>query len=261
MSIGSFLKTSTLAYAVSGGDIVDTTIHRMTGAMPSRSGTMPQKKENLLSQNLRPVKRSLQVTLPAEKLQQPLDKVQPTTTTTTNVTNDDEELLFDLYESPCFLKASNDAFNHQDYQEFGLMCNETFFGGCNYDNMTALQQDLNSKSVVHWIVVFDYEVYFTGDPIPAAYDVETIILEQLSEIAGLNGCTTPKVTSTASRTTNHKEEGGVGGLTIDNGYRRRQMMEYMHDFSEEELSIMMAISSENNNKLDPHYSECIEEIF
>jgi hypothetical protein len=228
--------------------------------MPSSIDDIPPQQQNLLSRNILPEKRTFQRTLSAES-QETLDATPPTTTT--NVTNDDEELFFDLYESPCLLKASNDAFDYQDYQEFGLMCSENFFGGCNYDNMTDLQQDLNSESVVEWTIVFDYEIYYTGDPIPAVDHVETIILEHLSATTGLNGCsakesniTVPTVSLTSSGAVN-----GAGGLATDIGYRRRQTMEYIHDFSEEELSRMMALSSDPNNMLDPDYSECFEEYY
>lgn len=266
MSARSWLRTSPLPDTIHHGEIVDTSFHRMTRVMPSPLDTIKitKQQQNLLSANMRPFERSLQLPLPAEP-QEPLNP--ELLTTAANVTNDDEGFFFDLYESPCLLKASNDAFDYQDYQEFGLMCNATFFGGCNYDNMTALQQDLKSDSVVEWTIVFDYEIYYTGDPIPAVEQVENIILEHLSEITGLNGCsgekhnagadsTTQTGSVTSSRVTNDRQAEAL----IDKGYRRRKTTEYTHDFTEEELSRMMAISSDPTDLLDPDHSKCFEEI-
>lgn len=215
-------------------------------------------------------KRSLQFNLPAEDMP---SAEESTWNATTN--DDDDDFFFDFIESPCVVKASNDAFSFQDYQEFGLLCNETFFGGCNYDSMDDLQQNLESaaeNAVVEWTIVFDYEIYYAGDPIPAVDHVETIILKHLSEIIGLNGCLeedetlgddntsiTPAATVSASRAGNYGHGRGQSAYVSqasDIGYRRKTM-EYVHDFSEEELSRMAAISSDPSDVLDPDYSEYI----
>jgi hypothetical protein len=120
--------------------------------------------------------------------------------------------------------------------------------------------------VVQWTIVFDYEIYFTGDPIPAVEQVENIILDHLSEITGLNGCsgeeynegadsTNQTGSMTSNRATNHVK---VETL-IHKGYRRRKTTEYIHDFTEEELSRMMAISSDPTDLLDPDHSKYSEE--
>lgn len=237
--------------------------HTMTVAMPPPLLDAMSQPENAL--NNRSVKRSLQLSLPS-------DESTDTAQTPNNNTTGDDEPFFDLYESPCLVKASNDAFSYQDYQDFGRMCNETFFGGCSYDDVADLQQDLDTESVVEWTIVFDYEVYYTGDPIPAVDHVETIILEHLSEITQLNRCLEEE---------NDNNEAGGGGTTVttvaslssgrvgilgregiapekevasDNGYRRRTT-EYIHDFTDEEFSRMVAISSDPGDVLDPDYSE------
>jgi hypothetical protein len=208
-------------------------------------------------------------------------------------TDDDEEelLFFDLYQSPCIVKASNDEFTVADYQAFTVMCNETFFGGCLYDTLQELEQEKatsSTSSIVNWTIVYDYEIYYDADmadPIPAIQHLETIVLEHLSEITGLNeeNCDLEQGNVTSVTEDQGKEEdftisfmssngggrmGSYGAEEVegddyrlrrflrDNYHRPRKVTEYLHDFTDEELSRMLAISSDPSDELDADHRKC-----
>ncbi|KAL3925770.1 MAG: hypothetical protein SGILL_000188 [Bacillariaceae sp.] len=187
----------------------------------------------------------------------------------------EQPLFFDLYESPCVVKASNDAFEYSDYETFSLMCNETFFGGCHYESVAEIKQDQDSQesNIVEWKIVFDYEIYYTRDPIPAVEHMESIVLEHMSEITGLNGCgggddgeeEKEDISDIAfTRVENNDTETGTSATTTmgrvgayDGGYRRKAQSktnkEYFHDFTDDEMERMMAISSDPSDVLDPDH--------
>jgi hypothetical protein len=177
-----------------------------------------------------------------------------------------EHLFFDLYESPCLVKASNDAFSYQEKEEFLTMCNETFFGGCQYETLGDMVQDVQSEAVVEWMIVFDYEIYYTQDPIPAVDHLESMLLEHLSEVTGLNGCDDDGQDDTSDIAFNrvddaHHHNGTTTATAMgrgsDYGYRQRkaQTKDYIHDFSDKEMERMVAISSDPTDQLDPDHSE------
>jgi hypothetical protein len=42
---------------------------------------------------------------------------------------EDEDDYFELYESPCLVRASNEEFSPEEIDNFAP-CNKTYFGGC-----------------------------------------------------------------------------------------------------------------------------------
>jgi hypothetical protein len=273
--------------------------------------------------------------------------------------DDDGLSYYDLYESPCrtLIRASNDeldeaiiisneeniiSYNSNQMINSGAKllfdemeyCGTTFFGGCQYNNLTELitqinnndnvdieneeEQDINSipshHSFVNWTVFFDYEIhyidvsnnershhsndvnedndalviineqrtnitatsaassrtkmktsemlrqpqrrrkeqqqqqdqytYHRGDPIPAVEYLETIVLEHLSEVVGLTrrDCDDGISSSSSSSSSNSSSNTTEG---------------YHHDFNDNELDRMMAISSDPVDLLDPDYGKCI----
>ena len=279
-----------------------------------------------------------------------------------NDADDDDDGLsyYDLYESPCrtLIRASNDeldeaiiisneeniiSYNSNQMINSGAKllfdemeyCGTTFFGGCQYNNLTELitqmnnndnidieneeEEDINSippyHSFVNWTVFFDYEIhyidvsnnershpsddvnedndalviineqrtditatsaassrtkmktsemlrqpqrrrkdqeqqqqqqqdqytYHRGDPIPAVEYLETIVLEHLSEVVGLTrrDCDDGSSSSSSSNSSSRNTAG------------------YHHDFNDNELDRMMAISSDPVDLLDPDYGKCI----
>lgn len=227
--------------------------HNNAVAMPSYKLSHQQQHQNHQHRSV----QSLQVDADSEPVEQPL--------------------FFDLYESPCVVKASNDAFEYSDYETFSLMCNETFFGGCHYESVAEIKQDQDSQesNIVEWKIVFDYEIYYTRDPIPAVEHMESIVLEHMSEITGLNGCgggddgeeEKEDISDIAfTRVENNDTETGTSATTTmgrvgayDGGYRRKAQSktdkEYFHDFTDDEMERMMAISSDPSDVLDPDHSK------
>jgi hypothetical protein len=87
----------------------------------------------------------------------------------------------------------------------------------------------------------DQYTYHRGDPIPAVEYLEMIVLEHLSEVVGL---------------TRRDCDDGVGiSSTISSSSRNTER--YHHDFNDNELDRMMAISSNPVDVLDPDYGKCI----
>jgi hypothetical protein len=275
-----------------------------------------------------------------------------------NDAGDDELSYYDLYESPCrtLIRASNDeldesiiinneeniiSYNSNQMINSGAKvlfdemeyCGTTFFGGCQYNNLTELITQINNNddidieneeedeedidiissyhSFVNWTVFFDYEIhyidvsnnershhsndvnenkdaliiineqrtditattvssrtkmktsemlrqpqrrrkdqeqeqqdqytYHRGDPIPAVEYLETIVLEHLSEVVGL---------------TRRDCDDGVGIIIISSS-SSRNTGRYHHDFNDNELDRMMAISSDPVDVLDPDYGKCV----
>ena len=275
--------------------------------------------------------------------------------------DDDGLSYYDLYESPCrtLIRASNDeldeaiiisneeniiSYNSNQMINSGAKllfdemeyCGTTFFGGCQYNNLTELitqmnnndnidieneeEEDINSipsyHSFVNWTVFFDYEIhyidvsnnershhsddvnedndalviineqrtditatsaassrtkmktsemlrqpqrrrkdqeqqqqqqqdqytYHRGDPIPAVEYLETIVLEHLSEVVGL---------------TRRDCDDGISSSSSSSSNSSRNTEGYHHDFNDNELDRMMAISSDPVDLLDPDYGKCI----
>jgi hypothetical protein len=80
--------------------------------------------------------------------------------------------------------------------------------------------------------------YHRGDPIPAVEYLETIVLEHLSEVVGLT-----------------RRDCDVGGGSSSSSSRNTGR--YHHDFTDNELDRMMAISSDPVDVLDPDCGKCI----
>eukprot|EP00536_Pseudo-nitzschia_multiseries_P001302 jgi/Psemu1/322015/estExt_fgenesh1_pg.C_160020 len=131
------------------------------------------------------------------------------------------------------------------------------------------------QSFVNWTVVYDYEVHYIdsyrsrsststststplpgsestamrhsnyreqqeqhrGDPIPAINHLETIVLEHLGEVVGLSR-------KECSNSNNNK-------------HRNSNSSSYHHDFSDDQLERLMAISSDPGDVLDPDHANCI----
>ena len=160
-------------------------------------------------------------------------------------------------------------------------CGTTFFGGCRFLGLDALEDaiaidEIESSSAApqhsyaNWTVVYDYEIHYVdnsnsgrkrnsysysntgyvsndepdesphtrGDPIPALEYLETIFLEHLGEVVGLSrrGC---------DADTDPNDAVAPGG--------RNSISSRNHDFSDEELERILAISSEPKDVLDPDY--------
>jgi hypothetical protein len=215
-------------------------------------------------------------TLPAQPGEEQEDDINSNDYNTT--TDDDDVLFFDYYESPCLVKASNDEFTFLDFQNFRTLCNETFYGGCLYENKSQIIQQVEeddesssaSPSIVEWTITYDYEVYYPRnetDPIPSIQHLETIMLEHLSEIIGLqnHNCTDDdddhdnnnideKTVTTPRAGVDSGSRSGGGRLVDYFGERRRiSTNEYLHDFTDEMLQIMLAISSEPSDMIDPEF--------
>lgn len=181
----------------------------------------------------------------------PIDPVGVLNSTATSEDEDvipdtDDDLHFDLYKSPCLIRASNDEFTFAQHEAFSESCGDTFFGGC-FNNETELiaamaQSEIagggEDGGVVAWTIMFDYEVYYPSnvvDPIPAIQHLETIVLEHLSKVTTLNQCNgTDDTTARLLQTTS----------------------EFSHDFSEDDLKRMIAISGDPIDTLDPDYGTC-----
>jgi hypothetical protein len=222
-------------------------------------------------------RRALLLTLPID----PIEVLNSTTTTTTssssqqnedmvqqnNDDDDDDDLFFDLYKSPCLIHASNDEFTFADLQVLSRSCGETFFGGC-YNNETELIDAMGTvggstdgggeggdNGMVVWTIMFDYEVYYPSDvvdPIPAIDHLETIVLEHLSEVTNLNQC---------NGTTENTDGGAAAAGNTTERLLQQTTSEYLHDFSEDDLERMMAISGDPSDTLDPDYGTCTNECF
>ncbi|KAG7338303.1 hypothetical protein IV203_024011 [Nitzschia inconspicua] len=265
------LRTSALQHPTSHNTALDNGMSKhMAVAMPLPLNAISSQQSQQTSRiGARSLEQSIQFRLSQKNIEN-VEDTQPASRT--NDTNDDDiQILFDVYESPCAFKASNDAFSSHDVQEFTLLCSETFFGGCTYDTFEEIQNDLDTGSVVEWTISFDYEVYYTGDPVHAVDHLETIILNHLSESTGLNGCpkdgdengtsipvTTPSVTRSSGRFKNFgKGRGGHPKQFVKNTGYRRNTKEYIQQFSDEEQSRIVAISSGPRDILDPDYNYCI----
>eukprot|EP00535_Pseudo-nitzschia_heimii_P008601 CAMPEP_0197176730 /NCGR_PEP_ID=MMETSP1423-20130617/2550_1 /TAXON_ID=476441 /ORGANISM="Pseudo-nitzschia heimii, Strain UNC1101" /LENGTH=564 /DNA_ID=CAMNT_0042626139 /DNA_START=112 /DNA_END=1806 /DNA_ORIENTATION=+ len=176
-------------------------------------------------------------------------------------------------------------------------CGATFFGGCRFSGLEDLEDMIRemspsfpihaSTSTVNFTVMYDYEIHYIdnsgdaerldftngvngkedattpsspstsadggsntskksmisepksrnrGDPIPALEHLEIIVLEHLAEVLGLT-----------SRGCNLEESSNSSSM-------RRN---YQHDFSDEDLGRILAISSEPEDLLDPNHANCI----
>jgi hypothetical protein len=133
-------------------------------------------------------------------------------------------------------------------------CGATFFGGCRFKALAQLQDAFDEpsspQSFATFTVVYDYEMHYVQntfgevvgsdgdalsfssekapknvDPIPALQHLETIVVEHLAEVVGLSR------------------------RACDPSGRQS----YVHDFSDEELGKMLAISSEPTDFLDPDH--------
>ena len=95
-----------------------------------------------------------------------------------------------------------------------------------------------------------------GDPIPALEYLETIVLEHLGEVVGLSrrGCDVDDADSTPNDGDGDGDgDGDAPGSRKSISDRKRRTGRYQHDFSDEELEQILAISSEPRDVLDPHY--------
>jgi len=197
-------------------------------------------------------------------------------------------------------KASGLYSSYQYYFDDIEYCGSTFFGGCRFRDLeeledTTLQANnspaLTPQTYVNWTVMYDYEMHYIdsrgrkqngnaiqaeismrNDPIPALQHLETIVVEHLSEIVGLNrrGCDFDDASSIKKRQRYQQKYGRsnnniirqkyqqdfAGGSSIgryDDGDNINKSRNYKHDFSKEELERMLAISSEPKDVLDPDH--------
>jgi hypothetical protein len=144
--------------------------------------------------------------------------------------DEDEELTFDVYESPCTFAASNDEFTPQDIDAFEPCKN--FYGGC-VEESSVLDNDDSIKILD---VAFDYELYYSvGSNITRTLAFfEGTMLEHISAVTGLTECD--------DRRLDVPELGD------------RRLPRY-HDFSEVELLLFSGVTSEPVDQIDTHVGE------
>ena len=204
---------------------------------------------------------------------------------------DFDTLLFDVYESPCVTKASNEEFSISDIDNFS-QCNTTFFGGCQYDSVaelllddetteptnafvpfsvtpttttTAQRPSSSSSSSKYYIldVEYDYELYYrkTANATKAMRLLSGIMLEHLASVTGLN----------EKNMNNNMNNNVVGDGCNDNSRRRNRILneedknsninnnksnnKRFHLFTDDELERFVAISNEQNDYFDPDFSK------
>ena len=191
----------------------------------------------------------------------------------------------------------NDLYNTYNYYYDDIeYCGATFYGGCRFSDLDELEVATRDMSLsipidtlpsnVNFTVMYDYEIHYVdgssgaklsegmkgvdgiqetstssfattgggsneseggkidepqppkrGDPIPAVEHLETIVLEHLGEVLGLSrrGCDSDSSSSSSIS----------------------KSQTYKHDFSDEDLSRILAISSEPKDVLDPDHSMCL----
>ncbi|KAL3923513.1 MAG: hypothetical protein SGILL_001614 [Bacillariaceae sp.] len=181
-----------------------------------------------------------------------------------------EELWFDLYESPCVVKASNDEFSYSDMQAFS-QCNETFYGGCHYQDSEEVLEDVQTGAALEWQIHFDYEVWILkskdpadiADPIPAVDHLETIMLEQLAEITSLNGCGHEDEDIALGRVDGNITVSTTAATTLgrqNNGYDYRRQAQTREYAPNEEMLRVVAISNQPKDHLSIVHADCIVQV-
>ena len=163
--------------------------------------------------------RALQPPMPMNASQLPQDE------------DEDEESTYDVYESPCIIKASNEEFTAQEIDAFEP-CTTEFYGGC-VEEAAVLDTD-NTIKILD--VAFDYELYYSvGSNITRTLAFfEGVMLEHISSITGLTECDDRRLDAP---------------ILVD-----RRLPKY-HDFSEEELLLFSGVTSEPLDQVDTDIGE------
>jgi hypothetical protein len=202
-----------------------------------------------------------------------------------NQMNDDSERNYIIsYNSNSNSNSNNNGGNSDLYKAYYYYfddleyCGTTFFGGCRFVDLEELEDAIDideteitaaeaaspsssapQHSYANWTVVYDYEIHYIdnsgsgtvsndsteessskrGDPIPALEYLETIVAEHLGEVVGL------------SRRSCDPNDTSGGRSSISS--RKHRARKYQHDFSDEELERILAISSEPKDVLDPDH--------
>jgi hypothetical protein len=152
---------------------------------------------------------------------------------------------FDVYESPCTIKASNEEYSPQDIDAFAP-CTTDFYGGC-VEEASVLDNDDTIKILD---VAFDYELYYSvGSNITRtlAY-FEGTMLEHISAVTGLTECD------------NRRLDVLVPPVELDLDLVDRRLPRY-HDFSDEELLLFSGLTSEPLDQVDTDMGEEYQCVF
>jgi hypothetical protein len=123
----------------------------------------------------------------------------------------EEEPTYAIYQSPCTYRASNDEFLPEQIDKFDV-CDTTFYGGCLEEPPAT-----DAADIVELEIAFDFELWHRrrSSASKTLQHLEAVILEHVASVLGLNDC--------------------------DDSGRRR--MESQHDLTDEELDLLVGISS------------------
>ncbi len=191
-----------------------------------------------------------------------------------NITNNADNDYVISYTNADGANKESDLYKTFHYYFDDLeYCGSTFYGGCQYWDLEDLKDEMDRAkempsivpvSFANFTIMYDYELHYArrpadgisndeddnfsgrripvprpqqekpADPIPALELIETTVLEHLGAVVGLSrrGCD-PN-----------------GRVSIGNPPRNYRMQ---HDFSEQDLDRMMAISSQPKDVLDPNH--------
>jgi hypothetical protein len=100
---------------------------------------------------------------------------------------EEEEFAYDLYESPCLQKASNEEFSPKTIDNFDV-CESSFYGGC-FEDVAAMEKKYKDD-LYEMTIYFDYELWCRDGAIPdrTIQHLEDAMLDHLAAVLGLKTC-------------------------------------------------------------------------
>mmetsp|Transcript_77386 Transcript_77386/g.116346 ORF Transcript_77386/g.116346 Transcript_77386/m.116346 type:complete len:371 (+) Transcript_77386:123-1235(+) len=136
----------------------------------------------------------------------------------------DEEFTYALYESPCTLQASNEEFTSEQIDAFEV-CDTTFYGRC-------LEEPPDTDDAVAYQIAFDFELWHRrlASVSRTLEHLEPVMLDHVASVLGLKDCPTRQ--------------------------RRRRRLQGAHDLTDEELDLLVGISSAPGDFEDEDFDEC-----